>query len=300
MFHFATQRAKYLFPPFLENCIANGASFGSYCVSFCSPTVGNRARPTHSRLFPRNGYPTINAILRVFARAAYFPSVNFFMAGDTNSNAIVNIKSKVWKICKFFNMVGVKFNTYCSTLLASVIISFVNTFSPMSKTALKLSTFGLGRFPVFICIGRFSRPRLSSTRLCAELLIIVVGCKCGTTESARFFTDGTSLPPTIFRAITGCFSTVFFNFKQRATNHTSQGCSFFSVLTPNLIKALLRTVFLGAIVRVKCFVTDIASIGVKSFFNHIDIIPQHNNNTSYCAVTLQRYLDHTGTTPTRL
>jgi len=258
MFTSARPGTEYLIASFAKLRFTNWANFFWNHSPAIFPTIRYCTRYTPVRFISWYIRTAINTLFGVFTWSRNFSTVYFFVTRHTYSNAIVNIKRNAWELCQFFDVMRVKFYTCVAAFLASIFISLVYFFAPLGKLSLKFSALCLSGVSVFVGVSIFPNPALSSTRLAAKSLIVIVSRKLSKTLFAMFYTRWATMCPTLPRTIFRS-GAIFFNFVRATTDNTNFGdlCVF-----------------------------------------HTGIITQiARNNKSYVAVTIERWTQHTGKTP---
>jgi hypothetical protein len=98
-------------------------------------------------------------------------SVYFGMTRNTNSNSVINVKHQLWVICNFFYVVCVDCYISSTALLAGVIVSRINSLTPLLYATARHGadiSKGFSAFPVW---GRFSGSGFSGATMGAKTRI---------------------------------------------------------------------------------------------------------------------------------
>jgi hypothetical protein len=296
MFHATRFRTKYLIFSFFENFATYWALFRLRPVTFCSPTVSNPTR-TASVTSGSDINSAINAIFGIFAGRVYLSTMNNLMTRYTYSQSVVDVKSQCGIVGKRFDMMSMQQPPFLTAFLTSKIISFVDGLTPFRKITRKPSSLRLGGPAMLVSIGLFTRSGFPGTRLAAKFLFIIVGFKLTIAKFAFSFANRAARCPTFFRTIFSRLLSVAFHLECFSAIGAGFSNSISSFLANSSPGAFYGTILLLLAMRVKLYLACLACTGVKTFFIHRDIIPQHNNNTSYAAVTLQRFFDLTNIKP---
>lgn len=128
--------------------------------------VPDRTRTAIQRT-PRGACSAIHATLRVLRWSGKPAPVQCFVAGDTKSQSVIDIKRQVWKLRQRLDMVSV-YIAFVAALLASVVVALKNGLAPLGKIALVLTAAAVCGDAAFPCGGFFASKNFSTTGTRAE------------------------------------------------------------------------------------------------------------------------------------
>ena len=205
----------------------------------------------------------IRTMFRVPSGSRELATMQPFVAGNTKSDAVRNVRNQIRIISEWFYVVSMKVLTCFTAFLASVTVAVIDLHSPFSKITFGLRSFaqkGCATFPRsrFIADKIFRTP-LVSAWIRAELSVLITTIKGFATITALTNGRRVALRPTGFGTISGGISTIRFYFVSAATY-------FASLYNPCV-------------------------------FHKGNYTTQHAISPAYVAVAIQRWVDVTGKEP---
>ena len=213
--HIATTRAINLLRPFCELRSALQARFD--CFMPCIFMILDIRTRTTKNAFSSSLCPAVRAMFWKTRRRSELSTVNFLMASKADCNSVGNVKSKVRELCKLFYMMGVEFTTFISALLTGIIISMINSLSPLFQFASHLSAFTVQRCSAFPCGSKLSH-RIRNFAGKRTILRAFIYCVIFfITPYAGLYIWNSSFRPADFGTIMGSFSAVCLYFVLVAT-----------------------------------------------------------------------------------
>ena len=163
-------------------------------------------------------------------------SVTFY----TKCLSIRSIKSLLWKICPCFNVVGVNL-TFCAANTATILVSFVNSVSPLSKLIRFSGAFSFKGFSVFPCRGIFSALIFFRTSAGTQFLSFIERIKRAFALRTYFDVWCSAVRPTFLAAKMGAVGSVGMSPIFLSTNSTDKINPFPSVFATDFIVTIHRT-----------------------------------------------------------
>jgi len=260
-----------------------------------TPTKLNGARPTILVATTCVDSASV-AAFGVFTMERQFSSVSLPVTGNAERYSVVKFKCMLRIFRDGFNMVSL-YILSVSALLASVIISSINGFSPNGYISLKLrpdSMCSVTTFPYRRCVA--SSPFYYAF-VRAESCTMIYSIKGFPARVAMFNIWHSAISPTIFGAKFCSFFSICSYFKNAIAYFAFFYDSIAALRGSMQFGALAGACRLLSIKRIKIFTADNAFVGVFSSIFHILIITHHPLCANYVAVAIQRWVDVTGKEP---
>jgi hypothetical protein len=136
------------------------------------PTVANGAWATVRRS-PGSANAAVGAMLGVLGRGRESATMFRFMASNTESQAVGNVKGKFGMFRQRQNVMGVEVAAFLAACLACIAVAFKNRLTPFCKVAHVLTSCTVSGAAALPRRSLFSDQRLATTRARAESSVTI-------------------------------------------------------------------------------------------------------------------------------
>lgn len=149
----------------------------------------------------------LEAMLRVLRGGVQFVPVYGLMAGDANSDSIVNVNDSFGMFGDRFNVVSVELSAV-PALLTPEAVPLENRLAPLCKVTFGKGSFSMQAMASLPCTCLFANTGIGGARARAEFSRFVAARKRLTAPCTRFFNGGISMRPAGATAIMGILGAI--------------------------------------------------------------------------------------------
>ena len=221
MFKAARKTTKYLIASLDEGSAAGWANFlDSRPAIF--PAITDTARWA-SGVSAACLFSAIHTVLRVFRRAGNGMTMNYLMARDTYRHAVIYVKGQLRIIREWLDVMGVQIVSAFTALLAGVVVTRKNIFSPFRQLPFQLAPLSGCRCTALPDGRRFSRSPFADTFGRAKGNAGVAGIELFPAGLAWSKVWLAAMQPARFRTVFCGVGAVLLNGKRCAAHDTFEG-----------------------------------------------------------------------------